>query len=93
MSFNSQEVKRDLMKGLLGSSYAPIYSFKPFDRNSDVDVATRIALKTTFGSFGCAAFGLVTAANTYHVIFTRKVSNSEYVVEEVKDKSGAPYAF
>lgn len=84
---------KDLMKGLLGGTYAPIYSFKPFDRNSDVDIYTRITQKTTFGAQGCAPFGLVTAANTYHVIFTRKVSNSEYVVEEVRDRSGAPYAF
>lgn len=84
---------KDLMKGLLGSSYTPIYAFKPFDRNSDVDVATRISLKTTFGAQGCAPFGLATASNTYHVLFTRKVSNSEYVIEEIRDKSGAPFAF
>jgi hypothetical protein len=84
---------KDLMKNLLATSYAPVFAFKPFDRNSDVDIATGIAMKTTFGSFGCAPFGLITAANSYHVIFTRKVTNSEYVIEAVRDKSGSPYAF
>lgn len=84
---------KDLMKTLLASSYAPVYAFKPFDRNADVDVAVGIAMKTKFGAEGCAPFGLVTAANTYHVIFTRKVSIHEYVIESVKDKSKAHYAF
>jgi len=84
---------KDLMKNLLATSYAPIFAFKPFDKHADGAVAEAICLKTTFGGFGCAPFGLITASNTYHVIFTRKVSNSEYVIESVRDKYGDPYAF
>jgi hypothetical protein len=84
---------KDLMKNLLSTSYAPIFSFKPFDKKVDSGIAEPICMKSTFGSFGCAPFGLVTVSNSYHVIFTLKISNHEYVIESVKDKSGSPYAF
>ena len=84
---------KDLMKGLLSTTYVPIFSFKPFDKQVDSGVFESICMKSKFGSFGCAPFGLVTASNSYHVIFTLKISNHEYVIQSVKDKSGSPYAF
>ena len=84
---------KGLMKTLLAGSYSPIFSFKPFDKHADGNIAEAICAKSPFGGFGCAPFGLVTKSNTYHVLFTRKVSNSEYLIESVMDKSNSPYAF
>jgi len=84
---------KDLMAKLLASTYSRLFAFKPFDRHADVDTAVNISMKTKFGAEGCAPFGLITKANTYHTLFTRKVSVSEYVIESVSDKANSPYAF
>src|SRR5512138_2550436 len=84
---------KDLMAGLLASTYSRLFAFKPFDRNVDVEVAVNISMKTKFGAEGCAPFGLITKANTHHTVFTRKVSISEYLIESVAEKSNSPYAF
>ena len=49
-----------------------VFAFKPYNESSDVGTYMDIAAKAKFGAEGCAPFGLVTAADTYHVIFTRK---------------------
>ena len=84
---------KDLMTTLLANSYMRLFSFKPFDRNADVSTAVDISLKTKFGAEGCAPVGLINKGNSYHTIFTRKVSVSEYIIESVKDKANSPYTF
>ncbi len=85
---------KDFMKTQLKQpGYQPVFSFKPFDKAVDGDRAVRIAVKTAFGAEGCATFGLVTSFGNYYSLFTRKVSNSEYVIEEVEDRHQHPYLF
>lgn len=84
---------KDLMRDLLkGGSCKSVFAFKPYDQNVDLDTFLGIAGKTPLADQGVAVFGLVTAGNTGHSIFTRKVSPHEYVVEEVKQKT-FPYVF
>lgn len=84
---------KDLMRDLLRSgSYRSVFAFKPYDEKSDLDTFLGIAGKTPLADRGVATFGLVTAGNTCHSIFTRKVTAHEYVVEDVQTKT-FPYVF
>lgn len=84
---------KDLMKSLLASpSYGSVFAFKPYDENADLDTFLGIASTMPRADRDVATFGLVTGANKCYAIFTRKVSDHEYTVDQVKQKN-FPYVF
>ncbi|MGJ8641001.1 MAG: hypothetical protein ACSHYA_16540 [Opitutaceae bacterium] len=84
---------KSLMKTMLDSAdYNNLLSFKPFTRE-DADIAIDISMRSNHGAQGCATFGLLTNSNKAYAIMTRKISNHEYVVEKVIEKTSKPYTF
>ena len=85
---------KDFTKGLMKSkNYLELIHFKPFDGNRDTVKAIEIAMKTKFGASGCCVFGLVTSNNKCYSIFTKKIGNHEYLIEDCVDVTAKPYRF
>ncbi|MGJ8641005.1 MAG: hypothetical protein ACSHYA_16560 [Opitutaceae bacterium] len=85
---------KSLMKTMLDSAdYNNLLSFKPYSDGDDFPTAEKIIREANVGASGCATFGLLTNANKAYSIMTRKVSNHEYVVEKVIEKTSKPYTF